>query len=166
MVSKSTSPQIVEYHHHYQHHHHHHCKCKPVRGASISTRVFSCLIMAAPSLTILRATSSVTLPSAMKCCFKTSGLGRPLASNTSLMISLLLGGKRTAIGMNATNISTKPSILVWSSWPAKSFDNYLGIMIDKTSPKMKIRIKNINITEKKAEVVYFWTKCPLYHMGI
>lgn len=67
----------------------------PVTGASISIIVFSCRKSAAPSFIILRATSSVTLPSNMKCCLKTSGRGLPLESNTSLMVSLWLGGNGT-----------------------------------------------------------------------
>ena len=58
----------------------------PVTGASMSIIVFSCLNKAAPSFIILRAVSSVTRPSRIKCCLRTSGLGFPLESNTSLML--------------------------------------------------------------------------------
>ena len=71
-------------------------KWQPVTGASTSIIVFSCLMMAAPSLMILSATSSDTRPSAMKCCFSTSCRGLPFASNTSLIVSLFAGGNSTA----------------------------------------------------------------------
>ena len=61
----------------------------------MSIMVFSCRSKAAPSLISLRATSSVTRPSRMKCCLRTSGRGFPLGSNTSLMVSRWLGGKGT-----------------------------------------------------------------------
>ena len=68
----------------------------PVTGASMSIMVFSCRRSAAPSLMIRNATSSVTRPSRMKCCFRTSGLGLPLASKASLIVTLWLGGNGTA----------------------------------------------------------------------
>ena len=70
--------------------------CLPVTGASMSIMVFSCRRSAAPSLMIRNATSSVTRPSRMKCCFRTSGLGLPLASKASLIVTLWLGGNGTA----------------------------------------------------------------------
>jgi len=67
----------------------------PVNGASISIIVFSWRMIAAPSFIIRKATSSETRPSAMKCSFNISGLGLPLASKTSLIDSLLVGGNGT-----------------------------------------------------------------------
>ena len=68
----------------------------PVTGASSSIIVFSALSSAAPSLMIFKAVCSSSLPSRMKCCFRTSGLGLlVLESNTSAMVSLLEGGNGT-----------------------------------------------------------------------
>lgn len=59
----------------------------PVTGASMSIIVFSCLNKDAPLLIIFKATSSCSLPSKIKCCLRTSGLGLSLLSNTSLSVS-------------------------------------------------------------------------------
>ncbi|CAB0001016.1 unnamed protein product [Nesidiocoris tenuis] len=71
--------------------------CIPVTGASMSIIVFSDLRRVAPSLMMRSAAASSIRPSAMKCCLRTSGRGRPpLLSNTSEAVSLCDGGKGTS----------------------------------------------------------------------
>lgn len=55
-------------------------------------QVFSCRRIEAPSVIILNATVSSSLPSFMRCAFKISTRGFPSLSNTSFAVSRWLGG--------------------------------------------------------------------------
>lgn len=70
--------------------------CLPVIGASTSSMHFSWRRMLAPSLMILRATSSSTRPSLTRWLRSSSALGLPL-SNSSFTVSLCCGGYGTAV---------------------------------------------------------------------
>ncbi len=69
----------------------------PVMGASTSIIVFSCRNNFAPSSIILRATSSVTRPSAIKCVLRISTRGFPRESNTSYALKRVFGGHGMSI---------------------------------------------------------------------
>jgi len=66
-------------------------------GASTSIIVFSCRNNFAPSSIILRATSSVTRPSAIKCALRISTRGFPRESNTSYALKRVFGGHGMSI---------------------------------------------------------------------
>jgi len=77
------------------------CYDLPVTGASMSIIVFSDRSNVAPSLIIRRAAASSIRPSSMKCCFRTSGRGFAVrVSNTSVVVSLWLGGNGTPKKLN------------------------------------------------------------------
>ena len=77
-------------------------------GASTSTIVFSCRSNFAPSSIILRATSSVTRPSAIKCALRISTRGFPRESNTSYALKRVFGG----LGMSKIFKSNLPLFLL------------------------------------------------------
>lgn len=68
----------------------------PVTGASISSKFFSWRRIEAPSVIILKATLSSSLPSFIRCAFRISTRGFPSLSNTSFAVSRWLGGNGTA----------------------------------------------------------------------
>lgn len=62
----------------------------------MSSKFFSWRRIEAPSVIILKATLSSSLPSFIRCAFKISTRGFPSLSNTSLAVSRWLGGNGTA----------------------------------------------------------------------
>ena len=71
----------------------------------MSIIVFSSRNIAAPSFIIRKATSSVTLPSRIKCCMSTDGFGFPFESKTSLIVRRWLGGNGTPLNIDHSHHS-------------------------------------------------------------
>ena len=126
----------------------------------MSIIVFSCLNKEAPLLINLSATSSCNLPSKIKCCLRTSGLGLSLLSNTSLSDNLWLGGKGTPKNQNKSNLTWQQCLLYLSyhflyKISTQYFHYFSNYKLWTIGPVKNFQLKSIGPVFHTARVIIF-----------